>query len=353
MGLMSTIRGMNIRDFDLNLLHVLAVVHASRSVSRAAETLGLSQPAVSHALTRLRLALHDPLFTRVTGGVAPTPKADQLVRQVETALRQLDLALHEAETFDAAHSQRRFVLHLSDIGADEFLPQLMAGIAAQAPAVRLEAVQLPAEAIASALEEGRLDLAFGYLPGLVGTESQAILQERYVVLLRRGHPLAGALRDRSALEQLDFVLVASHAEPARALHLLGLQPRIRLTLPHFMVVPPIVAATDLAVILPLRPALRFAALHGLQVVEPDLGLPPFTVAMHWTWRSAHDPGHRWLRAHVAAMQLAALPAAPARPVASRSSPRSPPASPDARPARSRAASASPSAAARTRRQSGR
>jgi DNA-binding transcriptional LysR family regulator len=303
MKFMSTIPPMNIRDFDLNLLHVFSAVHAARSVSRAAETLGLSQPAVSHALTRLRLALHDPLFTRVTGGVAPTPKADQLARQVEDALRQLDVALHEADSFDAARSQRRFVLHMSDIGADEFLPQLMAGIGRDAPGVRVETVQLPAEAIAPALEAGRLDLAFGYLPTLAGTESAPILQERYVVLLRRGHPLAGRVRNRAALDQLDFVLVASHAEPARALHLLGLQPRIRLTLPHFMVVPPILAATDLAVILPLRPAQRFASRHKLQVVEPDLGLPPFTVAMHWTWRSAHDPGHRWLRAQAAAMRF--------------------------------------------------
>ena len=303
MRFVSSIRAVNIRDFDLNLLHVFAAVHAARSVSRAAETLGLSQPAVSHALTRLRLALHDPLFTRVSGGVAPTPKADQLARQVETALRQLDAALHEADSFDAARSQRRFVLHMSDIGADEFLPQLLAGIGRDAPGLRVEAVQLPADAIGPALDEGRLDLAFGYLPGLLGTESAPILQERYVVLLRRGHPLAGALRDRAALEGLDFVLVASHAEPARALHLLGLQPRIRLTLPHFMVVPAILAATDLAVILPLRPARRFAALHGLQVVEPDLGLAPFTVAMHWTWRSAHDPGHRWLRQQVGAMRF--------------------------------------------------
>lgn len=340
MGFVSTIRQVNIRDFDLNLLHVFSAVHAARSVSRAAEALGLSQPAVSHALTKLRLLLHDPLFTRSPGGVMPTPKADQLARQVEAALRQLDVALHEAETFDAARSQRRFVVHMSDIGADEFLPPLMAAIGREAPGVRVEAVQLAADAIAPALEDGRLDLAFGYLPGLVGTESAPILQERYVVLLRQGHPLAAALRDRAALEKLDFVLVASHAEPARALHLLGLQRRIRLTLPHFMVVPTILAATDLAVILPLRPALRFASRHALQVVEPDLGLPPFTVAMHWTWRSAHDPGHRWLRAHAAAMRFSAPPSPSAQ--AQR---------PGARPARPRAASSSPAAAVRTPRRS--
>lgn len=311
MFFVSSMHGMNVRDLDLNLLHVFAAVHSARSVSRAADALGLSQPAVSHALTRLRLALHDPLFTRVSGGVKPTPKADQLARQVEAALQLLDVALHEADHFDAARSQRRFAVHMSDIGADEFLPLLMADIGRQAPGVRVEALQLAPEAIAPALEEGRLDLAFGYLPGLVGTESAPLLQERYVVLLRRGHPAGRALRDlppMQALEALDFILVASHAEPARALHLLGLQSRIRLTLPHFTVVPPILAATDLAVIMPLRPALRFAEHHGLQVLEPDLGLPPFTVAMHWTWRQAQDPGHRWLRGCALAMRFAAVPA---------------------------------------------
>lgn len=311
MAWMSTIHAMHVGDLDLNLLHVFAAVQATRSVSRAAERLNLSQPAVSHALARLRLALHDPLFTRAGGGVRPTPRAERLAVQVEAALQLLDAALAEADRFDAAHSQRRFVVHMSDIGADEFLPLLMADLGRVAPGVRVEAQQLPPEAIAPALEQGRLDLAFGYLPALAGTESAPLLQEHYVVLLRRGHPLAGALKDRTArptLERLDFVLVASHAEPARALHLLGLEPRIRLTLPHFTVAAAILATTDLAAIMPLRPALRFAALHGLQVVEPDLGLPPFTVAMHWTWRQAHDAGHRWLRERALAMRFTPLAA---------------------------------------------
>lgn len=307
MGFVITMHVVHIRDLDLNLLHVFQAVHAARSVSRAAETLGLSQPAVSHALTRLRLQLHDPLFVRAPGGVAPTPRADQLARQVATAMQLLDVAMHESERFDAAHSRRRFTLHMSDIGADEFLPLLMADISAQAPGVRLEAVQLAPEAIAPALDEGRLDLAFGYLPGLAGTEQAKLLTERYVVLLRRGHPLARRLRDRAALEQLDFIVVRSHTEPAKALQLLGLESRIRLALPHFMVVPAILAATELAVVMPLRPALRFAQRHDLQVVEPDLGLPPFPVALHWTWRQTHDAGHKWLRERALAMRFDAVP----------------------------------------------
>ena len=309
---------MHIRDFDLNLLHTFQAVYAARSVSRAAEVLSLSQPAVSHALTRLRLALHDPLFTRTAGGVAPTPKAEQFARQVEAALKLLDVAIHETDTFDPARSQRRFAVHMSDIGADEFLPLLMAEVGRQAPGVRIEAVQLDPPAIGPALEEGRIDLAFGYLPELSGTEHRPLLEERYVVLLRQGHPLATKLRDRAALEQLDFILVRSHAEPARALHLLGLESRIRLALPHFTVAPSILAVSDLACVMPLRPALRFAARHALQVVEPDLGLPPFTVSVHWTWRFHNDPGHRWLRELALAMRFEPAPRSGA---AARPSPR--------------------------------
>jgi DNA-binding transcriptional LysR family regulator len=282
-------------------------VQATRNVSRAAETLKLSQPAVSHALTRLRLALHDPLFVRAPGGVRPTPKAEQFARQVDAALKVLDVAVQEADSFDPARSQRRFTVHMSDIGADEFLPQIMAAVSATAPGVRVEAMQLEPPAIQPALEDGRLDLAFGFLPALSGTEQAALLEERYVVLLRRGHPLARRLKDRAALEQLDFILVRSHAEPARALQTLGLESRIRLTLPQFLVAPSILATTDLAVIMPSRPAARFAALHGLQVVEPALGLPPFTVALHWNWRFHNDPGNRWLRTIALGMRFVGVP----------------------------------------------
>ena len=218
----STIHPVHIKDFDLNLLHVFQAVHECGSVSRAAERLAMSQPAVSHALARLRRSLQDPLFVRAAGGVAATPRAERFARQAAAALEMLGGAIRESEHFDPGQSHRRFAVHMSDIGADEFLPLLMAQLRPQASDVHLEAVQLDPAAIAPALESGRIDLAFGYLPGLTGTERAPLLDEHYVVLLRQGHPLARGLHDRDALHRLDFILVASHMEPARALHLLGL-----------------------------------------------------------------------------------------------------------------------------------
>ena len=334
---------MNIADIDLNLLHVFAAVQQAGSVSRAADRLGLSQPATSHALTRLRLLLNDPLFVRAPGGVRPTPRAERLAPQVLAALQLIDAALQEADRFDAARSRRRFVLHMSDIGGDEFLPLLMADLAHTAPGVTIEAQQLPTDAIGPALEQGRLDLAFGYLPALAGTERATLLTERYVVLLRRGHPLAARLGERDALQRLDFIVVRSHGETARALQQLGLEGRIRLALPHFLVVPPILESTDLAVVLPQRPAARFAARHALQWVDAELGLPPFPVAMHWHGRHGGDPGHRWLRERALAMRFEPVAAAPASAPAPVTPPRRSPT----------AASASATSARRTPRRSGR
>ena len=283
------------QGFDLNLLRVFHAVYGARNVRRAAELVGLSQPAVSHSLTRLRLALKDPLFVRATGGVAPTAKADHFARFVEAALKTIDLALTETGAFDPAASERRFVMHMSDLGEGEFLPGLMEHLQQTAPRVRIEAMQLAPDDVLPAMEQARIDLAVGYLPQLHGIEHQRLLEDRYVVLTRRGHPCAGELRSRKALSRLDFVLVNSHAEPAKALHRLGLESRIRLAVPHFNVLPEILARCDLAAIVPQRPAMRFARQFELQLSDAPLGLPPLQVWLHWYWRVHNDPGHRWLR----------------------------------------------------------
>ena len=301
---MTIMHSMNIQDFDLNLLPVFDAVMATGHVGRAAERTGLSQPAVSHALGRLRLALKDPLFVRAPGGVRPTARAEHFARFVGAALRTLDVALQESDRFDPATTERRFTLHMSDLATGEFLPPLMAALQREAPGLRLEVLQLAPEAIAPALDDGRLDLAFGYLPQLAGVHQQPLLDEHYVVLLRAGHPLAGRITDRASLEALDFILVQSHTEPAKALGRLGLEARIRLTLPHFAVVPALLQATDLAVIIPQRPALGHAARGGLAVLEADLGLPPMQVGIHWVWRVHQDPGHRWLRERIVALLAA-------------------------------------------------
>jgi DNA-binding transcriptional LysR family regulator len=225
----------------------------------------------------------------------PTPRAEQLGQSVQQALHLVEQALLEAEVFDPGRSHKTFRLHMSDIGEGVFLPGLMHAVRRLAPNVRIETQQLDFAQIEDALDAGRLDLALSYLPGVDGTERQPLLDERYVALLRADHPLADAAATRDGLHELDYVLVRQHTQTARLLQQLGLQDKVRLSIPHFMVIPGIIAETDLAVILPRRTALGFARRGRFRLVEPDLGQPGFTVALHWCRRYRNDPARRWLR----------------------------------------------------------
>ena len=292
---------MNIADVDLNLLRTFHAVHAERSVSRAAVRLAVSQPTVSHALARLRRLYRDPLFVRVRDGVAPTARADRLAEAMRVALATLDAAIHEGERYDPAASARTFRLYMSDIGETLFLPRLLQALAAEAPRLRLEVFQLDEKEILPALESGRIDLALGYIPVLASVERERLLSERYVALMLAEHPLARRASTRAALRALDYVVVRSHPATTRALLDLGLGGNIRLEIPHFLVLPRILEATDLAALMPQRLAGVFRASGDYVEWRPRIGLPSFAVSVHWYWRFGGDPGNRWLRERIVAL----------------------------------------------------
>lgn len=288
---------MHIKDIDLNLLRLFDAVYRVRNVSRAAELLDLTQPAASQGLTRLRTLIQDPLFVRAAGGVQPTPKADRLAQAVRQALGALEEALNESTEFDPGSSRRVFRLHMSDIGEGRFLPELMVALRERAPGVRVETRPLPLGDISSALDAGRIDCALGFLPSVKETQRMQLLHDRYVVLLRAGHPFARLRRSGAAwlaeLKRLEYVSVRTHADTLRILQLLHLEDRVRLSTEHFMVLPAIVKATDLAVVMPRNIARGFEG--GYAIVEPPLPLRDFTVSLHWSRRFEADPGNRWLR----------------------------------------------------------
>lgn len=290
---------MHIKDIDLNLLRLFDAVYRTRSVSRAADLLDLTQPAASQALTRLRLLIKDPLFVRAGGGVQPTPKADRLANAVRSALGLLEEALNESAQFKPLQSHKVFRIHMSDIGEGRFLPDLMVALQHQAPGVRLETLPVPRHEIPQRLDSGAIDFAFGFLPTVKDTQRMQLLQDRYVVLLRAGHPFAATRRSGpvllGALRQLEFVAVRAHSDTLRILEIQQLQDRIRLTTEHFMVLPAIVRATDLAVVMPRNIARTFAADGGYTLIEPALPLRDFTVSLHWSRRFESDPGNQWMR----------------------------------------------------------
>lgn len=291
---------MHINQIDLNLLRLFDAVYRTCNVSRAAELLEMTQPAASQGLARLRGLIQDPLFMRAAGGVQPTPKAQRLAEPVRHALATLEQALGEAAGFDPRHSGRTFQLHMSDIGEGRFLPELMAALREQAPGVRIETRPLPRGQITEALDSGRIDLAFGFLPMVKDTQRVQLLKDRYIVLLRKDHPFArrraGGRKLPLALRELEFVAVRAHADTLRIVQQLQLQDRLRLVTEHFMVLPSIVRATDLAAIVPRNIARGFGASYT--IVEPEFPQRDFTVSLHWSRRFEADPGNRWLRGFV-------------------------------------------------------
>src|SRR5437764_13192496 len=166
MSWMILITIVNIQDVDLNLLRVFDAVLRERAVTAAAMGLGLTQPAVSNALSRLRSVFGDPLFVRTPSGMDATPFARELAEPVRQALALLESALAHGPVFDPASATRAFRFYMSDLGQIEFLPPLLERVQKHAPGVRLEAVALEVEDIAAALAAGSLDLAVGFLPGL-------------------------------------------------------------------------------------------------------------------------------------------------------------------------------------------
>lgn len=290
---------MNIKNFDLNLLRVFDAVYTVGSVSQAAIALNLTQPAVSQGLTRLRNLVGDPLFIRAAGGVAPTPRAQRMALSIHDALRVLENAATDSAPFDPPQSDRRFRLHMTDIGEGQFLPRLIQAMRQRAPRARIETMRLPVPELGVALDHGRVDLAFGFLPGLQGMRSAVMFQDRYIILMRHSHPFALTARPSPVplddIRALEFIAVRTHAYTHTALEALHMADRIRLTTEHFMALPVVIETSDLAVIIPRNIARSLVPPERYAIAEADFPLREFDVPIHWSHRQDGDPAHRWLR----------------------------------------------------------
>lgn len=290
-------------DLDLNLLRVLVQVHTDRSVSVAAANLGVSQPAVSRALVRLRAQLGDRLFVPTARGMQATPLAERLAPLVAAALGALGETLTSGLHFDAATSQRQFTLAMTDIGEVHFLPQLVKAIRHDAPGVSLATLRQTAVDLRLEMEQGRVDLALGHLPDLATDFHQRLLfQQRYVCLFRKGHPLATAADPLQAYADAEHALVLSpgtgHGRADEFIDKAGVLRRIRLRVPHFGALPDVLESSDLVATVPevfaRRSALRFELDHRPHPVD----LPPIEIRAFWHAKVHQDPANRWLRAQV-------------------------------------------------------
>ena len=298
---------MELARLDLNLLLVFHHLLREKRVSNVATVLGMSQPAVSSALGRLRASLGDELFLRTQRGMAPTPYALQLAEPVAAALDGLQQALNVRASFDPATSDRRFTLAMTDVGEMYFLPVLMDALAQAAPGVTLNVVAVTSASLKDDMASGRTDLALGLLPQLqAGFFQQALFRQPYVCLMRQGHPLASQpvlkLADFAAASHVRVTAAGTgHGRVDEALERQGLKRHIRLTVPHYVALGDVLGHSDLIATVPERFAQRVLAPFGLVTRGLPVAVEDSAIHQFWHGRLHKDPGHGWLRQRIAVL----------------------------------------------------
>lgn len=291
---------MDVRDADLNLLVVLGAVAEHRSVTRAAEAVGLSQPAMSAALSRLRALFDDRLFVRSGAEMKPTPRALELAAPVQRVLDTVRHDILQRQGFDAATTTRTFTLAMPDIGEVHFLPALMRRMARDAAAARVRTVSLPRHAAAQALESGAADLAVGFFPDLhkAGFFQQKLFDNPHVCLMRKGHPLASRRLTLKAFLAASHVVVRPEGREhvfEQHLQQRGLNRHVVLELSHYMSVLPVLEATDCIATVPRDLADVCSRYAGLRISETPVKAPVIAVHQFWHERFHKDPANLWLR----------------------------------------------------------
>ena len=287
---------MNLRSLDLNLLPVLEAVYAERSLTRASETLRITQPAVSNALSRLRAHFEDPLFVREGRGVKPTAMAEALMPAVREALDRLRAGLEPRSVFEPSRSTRVFNISARDAGANMLAPQLARRLQAEAPGVRLNWSQVARGAISTELASGRLDLAID-VPDIRGGDlaHEALLSTPYVCVVATGHPMADQALSLEDFAALRHVVVSSRREGRSYVEEVARANGLRITpvmrLPYYMPALEVVRQTDLVLTLPAA----LARLPGLAVLDvPDV-FPALDSVLYWRRENSEDPALTWLR----------------------------------------------------------
>jgi DNA-binding transcriptional LysR family regulator len=295
----------NLRGIDLNLLVVLDVLLVERHVSRTALRLHMSQPAVSHALARLRSLLDDPLLTRQGGGLAPTIRAMELSKPLAEALAQIRTVLGP-DSFDPGRTRHTFRLAMSDYGAEIVLPKLLRELRRSAPHIDLAVTQLSREGMIAGVMDGDIDLGLGVFPILPEQiHSELLLNDEYACLVDRATLLPSAQSiDLESYLARPHALVAVHGEASteidEAIHAAGHARRVALIIPHWSVAPKTIAGTDL-ILTVARTSLKSSLQDNRLIVLPQpISLPaiPFSQISHKRRRS--DPALRWLRETIVA-----------------------------------------------------
>ncbi|PHV16690.1 hypothetical protein CSQ90_13530 [Janthinobacterium sp. BJB303] len=286
-------------QLDLRLLKVFIAVFRERHIGRAADTLGMTQPAVSTVLARLRKTTGDPLFIRSAEGMQATEMARKWYLPVAEAMKALEAALSLPATFDPATSRRTFIIYMTDVGQLLVLNRLMQRVAFYAPRIHIRVVAHWEGSLADRLHDGSIDMAFGWIPQLKSRKSSILLfKDRYVGL----HDTSAPVNANSEFLQYAVADIPSSAHHA-VLDRLQAQTRVPvITTPSFFILPEILVGKSYIAVVPER----FAKLiidqrkKPLSILKLPFMLPTLSIRLHWSASSWHDGGIDWLRQQITA-----------------------------------------------------
>lgn len=302
-------REVNLAGVDLNLLVALEALLEERGVTRAAARVGLSQPAMSRALGRLRDLFGDRLLVRTPAGLLPTPRAEALAEPLARALAELR-SLLGPDGFDPATARGAVRIVTPDYGSLILLPSLLRRLSREAPGLDVEVLPMGTGAD-DGLREGRADLAIGRIARAgAGIYRQTLFEDGFACVLRAGHPAAGRLDLETYLGLAHaFITITGQGRGVvdGMLAERGLARRVALRIPHFVAASLVVSETDLVLTLPRRAAERLAADARLVVLDAPLPLGGFEVVQAWHERRQDDPAHAWIRRQVLAAAREAAP----------------------------------------------
>jgi DNA-binding transcriptional LysR family regulator len=296
---------MHISRVDLNLFIVFEAIFAEGSVTRASLKLNLTQPAISHALGRLRLMFDDPLFVRQGHLMVSTPLARSIIEPVRQSLRGFEVTLNKLNRFDPASTEKEFSLALRDVLESTVLPPLMMALEREAPHARVAAVQVDRRELESELQAGTLDCAIDVLLPLASDiRHTRILADRTLVVARRGHPrLQGGITLDQYLAEEHILASSRRKGPGIEdfeLSRLGLQRKIRLRCQHYFAACRVVSQTDLILTMPERYARVANQQFDNQLLPLPLEMPAWDVYLYWHANVEDDPANRWLRERLTA-----------------------------------------------------
>ncbi len=284
----------------MNLLVVFDAMIEHRSVTRAAEAIGLSQPAMSAAVARLRNWFDDPLFVKTGAEMKATPRALALAKPVRRVIETVKDEILQKSGFDPEKTDRTFTILMPDIAEVNFLPKLLARLSQVAPNARLRTISKSRPGAAEALESGEAELAMGYFPDLhkAGFFRQKLFDTPHVCIVRADHPTVGdKLTAKQYLDLSHAVVQPDGREHVFELFLdqRGLKRRVLLKLSHFMSLLPVIESSDLIATVPLDLAEVCQRYANIRVLDAPIKSPVIAVSQFWHRRFHKDPANVWIR----------------------------------------------------------